>query len=174
VIGGLASAVAPYCLGVPSLHLRFVVTWATFVFLAFLCCTAAGAGTSDVSDGSVRARLAEGWYASVALGVESGQRVAWMVLADFPLAADAATLEGGPNVPRHKVLVAIGDFLPVGIAADWNRVNRVVLPHLSGRRLSWNVRFARRGLRLTVSFGSTPTIDARRAVEQVLATIRPA
>jgi hypothetical protein len=142
------------------------------VLVALALFAAAGATAGDVSDGSIRARLPEGWRASVAPGVQSGHRVAWILLADFPLAADAATMEGGPNVPGHKALVAIGDSVPVGIAANWRRVNRVALPHLHGRHASWNVRFGRRALRLTVSFGSRPTIDARRAVENVLASIR--
>lgn len=155
-----------------SFRLHLIATWAALVLVALAVCAIAGASATEVSDGSIRSRLPEGWHASVAPGVQSGHRVAWILLADFPLAADAATMEGGPNVPGHKVLVAIGDFVPVGIAANWRRVNRVALPLLRGGRASWNVRFARRALRLTVSFGSPPTTDARRAVANVLASIR--
>jgi hypothetical protein len=172
LVSGLASPAQPYCLRVHSLRLQLIVTWATFVFALLPLCAIACVSTNNVSDGSIQAHLPEGWQGSVAPGVQSGHRVAWVLIADFPPAAHAAAQEGGPNVPKHKVLVAIGDFVPVGIAANWSRVNRVVLPHLPGRRLSWNVRFAHRALRLTVSFGSPPTIHARRAVEQVLASIR--
>jgi hypothetical protein len=155
---------------------RFHLTASSAAVVAGLVsCTVAAAGTSNVSDGSIRARLPDGWHASVAPGVQAGRRVAWILLADFPLAADAATLEGGPSVPRHKVLVAVGDFVPVGIAADGRRVNSVVLPAANrSRHVSWNVRFAGRALRLSVSFGSTPTNHTRQAVERVLASIKHA
>ena len=131
----------------------------------------ATAGMSHVSDGSVRVSLPDGWHASVAPGIQSGHRVAWILLADFALSANAATIEGGPSVPDHKVLVAVGDFVPGGIAADWRRVSRVVLPVRLSRRVSWNVRLEGRALRLTASFGSTPTNRTRRAVDRVLASI---
>jgi hypothetical protein len=160
---------------VQSSRLHLSATWAASVVVALLLCAVAGAGTRDVSDGSIQARLPEGWDASVAPGVQSGQRVAWVLLADFPLGTDAATREGGPSVPRHKVLVAIGDFVPMGIATDGKRVNSIVLPAANlSRRVSWNVRFAGRALRLSVSFGPTPTNRTRQAVDRVLASIKHA
>jgi hypothetical protein len=64
----------------------------------------------------------------MAPGIQAGRRAAWILLADFPLADDAAALEGGPSVPNHKVLVSLGDFVPAGIAANWTRVGRVCFP----------------------------------------------
>lgn len=157
--------------------LRFHLTATSIAVVAGLVlCAVAAADTSRLSDGSIRARLPHGWHASVAPGVQEGRRVAWILLADFPLAADAATLEGGPSVPHHKVLVAVGDLVPVGIAAGGRRVNSVVLPPAAklSRHVSWNVRLAGRALRLTVSFGSTPTNHTRQAVGRVLASIKHA
>jgi hypothetical protein len=96
-------------------------------------------------------------------------------VADFPLASDAATMEGGPKVPRRKVLVAIGDFLPIGVAAEWPRVGRIALPAAaSGRRVSWHVRFAGRGLGLIVTFGGMPSAQARAEADRILASVRHA
>ena len=130
-------------------------------------------GARSVSDGFIRVSLGRGQYASVAPGVESGRQVAWVLVADFPLVHNAARLEGGPSVPRRKVLVAIGDFLPIGAAAGWPRISRIALPIAPpGRRVSWNVRFAGRGLRLIVTFGGTPDAHMRAQANRILATIR--
>lgn len=146
---------------------------ATAAAAAVVICGAAASGLRTVTDGFIRVSLAKGWYASVAPGVESGRQVAWVLVADFPLAGDAATVEGGPNVPRRKVLVAIGDFLPIGVAAGWPRVGRIALPsRASGRRVSWHVRFAGRGLWLIVTFGGMPSAQARTDAYRILASIK--
>jgi hypothetical protein len=105
-----------------------LIAVAAAVFAGLLVGVVAAAGTSQVSDGSIRVGLPDGWHASMAPGIQAGRRAAWILLADFPLADDAAALEGGPSVPNHKVLVSLGDFVPAGIAANWTRVGRVCFP----------------------------------------------
>jgi hypothetical protein len=160
---------------VRRLRLASIRELTTVSLLGLLTSPAALAGPRNVSDGSIRVQVPAGWHTSVAPGIQSTHRVAWILLGDFPLAADAATLEGGPLVPRQQILVSIGDFLPLGPAATWPRVGRLALPAKRLRhRVVWNVRFADRALRLIVTFGSKPTTNARRSVNAVLAGVRPA
>lgn len=131
--------------------------------------------TRSVSDGILRVPLPSGWNGSVALGSEADRRVAWILAGDYTLPRHAASREGGPPVPAHRVLIAIGDFIQAEASRGWKRVDALRLPPAVLRRRGWwHVRFAGRAIALHVSFGSPPPGAATLAeAEHVLAQVTP-
>jgi hypothetical protein len=149
--------------------------------LGTLVLTAWSTGGNDafqrtLSDGILRLRLPGGWYGSVGPGTQSSRRVAWVLAGNFRFASDyAATHEGAPQVPRDRLLITIGDFVPAGASLRWPRARSLHLPtrRLTHRAISWHVRFSGRALSLAVTFGSKPDARAVRLANEVLASVRP-
>jgi len=75
---------------------------------------------------------------------------------------------GTARVPRHKVLISIGDFPILGAwGRGWPRPGRLRLPRSSApkRSIGWRVRFGGPALFLLVRFGSKPDRHTRRLVQ---------
>jgi hypothetical protein len=152
---------------------RTVGSLAALVLLLASAAAAADTGRL-VSDGALRVPLRSGWFGSVGPGLEGTHPVAWILVANFRLPADAARHEGIPRVPRGKVVVAIGDFFPDGASAHWRVVDNLRVPRAqlvrSGRW--WRVRYAGRAVTISATFGSRPRPALLSRTEQVLAAIR--
>lgn len=127
-----------------------------------------------LTDGIFCLPLARGWHGSVGFEVADSRPAAWMLVGDFSFRKDAATHEGRPRIPPHRVLISIGDVPFIGGWAHWRRVECLRLPgHVTTRRvISWHVRFAGRVLLLSVRFGSRPDDRTRRRVSARLASVR--
>ena len=130
-----------------------------------------------VSDNVLRASVPRGWSSSVAFGTQvvggRGNQVAWLMIGSFPFSTSAASREGGPAVARGRVLVAIGDFLPTSDSHRLPVVRRLRIPTGSrpNLRIVWSVRFAGRALRLSVEFGSAPSVKQIARANVVLASV---
>jgi hypothetical protein len=108
--------------------------------------------------------------------MQGSHPVAWGLAGNFPLVADAASQEGTPRVPAHRVLIVIGDFFPSGASLRWPRVTALRVPRSLMKRNGawWRVRFAGRAVSVGVRFGSAPTVTTMARVEQVLAGVERA
>jgi hypothetical protein len=119
-------------------------------------------------------RAEKGWFSSVGPGVVKARAAAWVLVGNFWFPADAAGHEGGPSVPRGKVLIAFSDFPVVGTSARWRRVTHLRIPakHPTTKRLvRWHVRFARRAVYVDVRFGSRPSVRMWRLANSKLETV---
>jgi len=97
-----------------------------------------------------------------------------VLVGNFWFPADAAGHEGGPSVPRGKVLLAFSDFPVVGTYAHWRRVTHLRIPskHPTTKRLvAWHVRFAGRAVFIEVRFGSRPSFRMWRLANSKLETV---
>jgi hypothetical protein len=97
-----------------------------------------------------------------------------MLAGNFRFASNyAGTHEGIPAVPRGKVLIALGDMIPVGRARHWPPVQRLDLSQrpIIKRAVSWHIRFAGRAVSVTVTFGSKPDAHTIGLVGAVLASV---
>src|SRR5437870_1324523 len=106
-------------------------------------------------------RAESGWFSSVGPGVVNAYPAAWVFVGNFWFPADAAGHEGGPSVPRGRVLIWFSDFPVVGTYARWHRVTHLRIPakHPTTKRLlRWHVRFAGRAVYVGVRFGSRPSV----------------
>src|SRR6266699_2972183 len=104
-----------------------------FAVLAAACLVAssgacATASRRSVSDGVLRLSVPRGWSDSIGPGMQSGHHVAWILVGDFSFPRDAAKQEGAPAVPRGKLLLSVGDFVPEGRSVNWRSANRLQLP----------------------------------------------
>jgi hypothetical protein len=144
------------------------------VAIAALSPGAASAGRGRaVSDGILRLPLPTGWDGSVGQGWQGSHPIAWILAGDFHLRAGAARREGGPGVPRSKLLLTIGDFFPAASSARWPVVNTLRMPHgLIRAGHWWRIRYERRALAIKVTFGSPPSHRLVLHVEKVLASVR--
>jgi len=146
--------------------------------LAALAIAAGGAPGGTVTDGILRASLPGGWSGSVGFGkqIVAGlpRTEAYILMANFPLASDAATHEAQPVVPPNKLMISLGDFVLTGRAVHWPRLQTLRLPEnpTERRTVSWHGRFAGRAVWVTVSFGSKPSARSRALVDGVLASVR--
>lgn len=140
--------------------------------VALLVAPLSSARTRVVTDGSLTVAVPDGWSSSVAPGTSGGRGAAWMLIGSFALDANAALQEGGPAVPRGRVLVAIGD-VPVA-AQRWPQVDRVQMPGGSIHRVVvWHVRYRDRALTIELRFGSSkPTARLIHLAARELASIR--
>jgi hypothetical protein len=151
-----------------------------FVAFAAVCLVLSSAACAPqrgrtVSDGVLRIAVPGDWSDSIGPGVQSRHSVAWILVGNFSFLPEAAKNEGTPAVPRGKVLISVGDFVPEGSSLRWPRVNRLHLPRPQpglGRLPSWHVRFADRALWLNVIFGSTPNAQMKALAERVLDSTR--
>ena len=118
--------------------------------------------------------LPRDWFSSVGPGVVAGRAAAYLLAGNFRFPDDAASHEGPPLVPPHKVLISIGDFPVVGHALHWQHVQHLRLSRslIAKRAISWHVRFAGRAVSLTVQFGSKPDARSRALVDARLAAVR--
>jgi len=119
-------------------------------------------------------RSERGWFSSVGPGVVNARAAAWVLVGNFWFPADAAGHEGGPSVPRGKVLLAFSDFPVVGTYAHWRRVTHLRIPskHPTTKRLvAWHVRFAGRAVFIEVRFGSRPGFRMWRLANSKLETV---
>lgn len=142
--------------------------------MLLLASAAAAASHRTVSDGVLRVPLPPGWFGSVGRGMQGTNRVAWIIVANFRLAADAARDERTPRVPRGKVVLAIGDFFPAGAPAHWPVVSSLRLPRallIRSGHWWWHVRYAGRSVAFGVTFGARPNGAIVTRVEQLLAAI---
>jgi hypothetical protein len=131
--------------------------------------------TCPASDGILRMRVPCSWTFSIGPGTEVGQRAAWILTGDFRFPDDYAAHKGTPDVPSDRMLIGIGDLTVRGHpeALDWPSVRRLHLPAGQGtprRKISWSVRFFERAVRLSVQFGSEPSVTHIRLVDEVLAS----
>jgi hypothetical protein len=143
--------------------------------------TAGAMGASDQSAGcrgiigaTLCVPLPPGWFGSVGTGIAVRRSAAWLLAGDFRFPSDAATHEGLPFVPPHRVIISVGDFPLFPPARQWPRVERLHLPPAKqpSRLVTWRVRFSGRDVRLTVRYGSRPTASERALVNRRLAPIR--
>jgi len=144
-----------------------------------MAATAGGAAGQErscrgVTDNILCMPLPRGWHRSLGFGVASGKPAAWLLAGNFRFPEDAAKHEGYPHVPRHRVLIWIGDFPVLGPCVHWRRVRRLHLPRGTDekRLVKWHVRFAGRALFLGVRFGSRPDARALRLVNIRLGAVR--
>jgi len=147
--------------------------------IAFAVLTAvAGSTARTVSDGILRVSLPRGWSGAVGPGTQivAGRphSEAYILMASFRLASDAAMHEAQPTVPPHEVLISLGDFVLTGATLRWPRLQTLETPtHRSSKRtMSWHGRFAGRAVRLVVTFGSKPDARSFVSVDHVLASVR--
>jgi hypothetical protein len=155
-------------------------TWRVVAALAiaagFLTSTtsAPGAGSSCVvTDGVLGIPLRNAWFGSVGPGFQDGRPVAWILAGNFRFPRDAAQHEGGPSVPPHKLLIAIGDFVLTKSSLRWPSVGRLRLSaSVHQQRVFSHVRFKRRAIVLEVEFGSRPSPATVALANQVLGSIR--
>jgi hypothetical protein len=152
-----------------------LVTLAAASLLASSAACAHARGRT-ISDGALRISLPHGWSDSIGPGMQRQHPVAWILVGNFSFPRDAAKHEGKPSVPRGKLLLSVGDFVPEGRSLNWRRVNRLHLPR-AGRdevsSLTWHVRLADRALWLSVTFGSKPDAQMRALADRVLGSVRP-
>jgi hypothetical protein len=153
---------------------KFMLVTTTLFLASASIGTAAG---RYVSDNVFRVPLAPGWFGSVAFGGgPPGPPPAWIEVGNFFIPSDyASTHEGGPAVPRGKVLIALGDFAISASSRSWRQVDRIRLPqrHMTRRSVVWHVRFHGRALWLNVQFGSLPNARDRALANAVLASVTP-
>jgi hypothetical protein len=137
-----------------------------------------GMGSHSITDGVLRVPVPHGGTGSINPGFQRGGPVAWILVGNFRFPADwgAKHREGTPTVPSDGILVTVGDFIPNAYSSGWPSVRRLHLPSVpaASRVVSWNVRFARRALRLSVQFGSAPNAGSRALANALLARIRRA
>ncbi len=106
--------------------------------------------------------------------MSSGQPEAWILIGNFRFPIGAATHEGQPTVPPHRILIWLGDFILDGPALHWQRVQHLRLPNRrTGRVVLWHVRFAGRALWLGVRYGSPPSERSRALVNAILESVEP-
>jgi hypothetical protein len=143
--------------------------------------TAGAMGASDQSAGcrgitgaTLCVPLPPGWFGSVGTGIADRRSAAWLLAGDFRFPSDAATHEGLPFVPPHRVIISVGDFPLFPRLRRWPRVERLHLPPAKqpSRLVTWRVRFSGRDVRLTVRYGSRPTASERALVNRRLGAIR--
>jgi hypothetical protein len=141
---------------------------------------AIGSNTSSardrfVSDDILRLPVPPGWVGSVGPGMQGSHHVAWILAGDFVLPNDAASHEGTPAVPVHRMLISIGDFFPQGQSLHWPHVSVLREPRslLLRNGVWWRVRFGGRALAISVRFGSSPTTTSIARVDRVLAQVAP-
>jgi hypothetical protein len=116
--------------------------------------------------------LASGWYGSVGFGYVRRESAAWLLAGNFRISRDAATRKGLPDVPRGRILIALGEFPIEEHSTRWARVTRLSVPQRTeSKTVKRDVRFAGRAVRLTVRFGSRPTATTRSLVNEVLARV---
>lgn len=106
--------------------------------------------------------------------MQAGHPVAWILAGDFRFSSDAAKHEATPDVPAHKALISIGDFVLTRRAAHWPAVKRLRVPRNPLRQDGswWRVRFAGRAVVLKVQFGSNPDRAAIARADRFLAAVR--
>jgi len=148
-----------------------------------------------VTDGTLQIPLADGWFGSVGPGFQvvrgKTYNVAWISAGNFRFPRNAAQHEGGAIPPRHKLLIAIGDFVVTSSSLRSLLVTRLHLPrHPSseplfwivrpgekarpaprGERFLWHVRFKGRDLHLDVKFGSKPGTRMIELANRVLGSV---
>jgi hypothetical protein len=143
---------------------------------AFLTSTASapGAGRSRlVTDGVLGIPLPNGWFGSVGPGFQGEHSVAWILAGNFRFPSDAAQHEGGPSVPPHMLLIAVGDFVVTKSSLRWPSVVALRLPtSVRQPRVFSHVRFDGRAVELEVEFGSRPGPFTLALANKVLGSVR--
>jgi hypothetical protein len=164
----------------PEQTVRTIGAWRIVAALAIAVASltsatsAPGAGRSRVvTDGVLGIPLPDAWFGSVGPGFQGGHPVAWILAGNFSFPSDAARHEGGPSVPPHRLLIAVGDFVVTKSSLGWPAVGRLRLPaSRRQQRVSSHVRFKGRAVVLEVEFGSKPRAATVALANQILASVR--
>jgi hypothetical protein len=132
------------------------------------------AGCNGITGATLCLPLPSGWFGSVGSGISGHRPAAWLLAGDFRFPSDAASHEGLPSVPPHRVVISVGDFPLFPWSPHRPRVERLHLPASTRPSLlvRWRVRFSGRDVPLTVRYGSKPTTTERALVNRRLAAIR--
>ncbi len=153
---------------------RVVVALA--IATAFLTGTTSAPGAERfrvVTDGVLGVPLGNGWFGSVGPGFQGAHSVAWIVAGNFRFPSNAAQHEGGPSVPPHRLLIAVGDFVVTKSSLGWPSVGRLQLPaRVHKQRVFCHVRFKGRAVIFEVEFGSIPRAASVALANEVLGSVR--
>lgn len=129
-----------------------------------------------VSDGVISLSVPAGWHSSLMTGVEVNGKAtssaAWLLIGNFPFAADAAASSTLPPVRRRGILIVIGNLAATGSARQWKRVLHPTLSaHHRARTAILKVRFHDRALLIRIEFGSLPETRRIHVVNRLLKSI---
>jgi hypothetical protein len=172
-----------------------VVVLPMSALLMLMVSSACASAPPAVTDGTLQIPLTDGWFGSVGPGFQivhgETYKVAWILAGNFRFPRNAAQHKGGAIPPRHKLLIAIGDFVVTSSSLQSPLVTRLHLPrHPSreplfwivrrgekarpaprGERFLWHVRFKGRDLHLDVQFGSKPSSGMIGLANRVLGAV---